>query len=68
MTEKRKRGRPKGSVIANPASEALPRIRIRPDQLAAYTNAAERGGKSLSAWVRDTLDAAATKISSSKRR
>ena len=62
MTERKKRGRPKGSVIDNPASEALPRIRVKPGQLESYNKAAQAGEKSLSAWVRDCLDQAAGKF------
>lgn len=52
---KRKPGRP---TIANPASVTIPRVRVTPDQLESYKAAAEKSGKTFSAWVRGTLDRA----------
>lgn len=57
MTEKkRKRGRPVGSTAEVVADEVLPPIRVRKDQLEAYRAAASKADKSLSGWVKDTLD------------
>ena len=54
--DKRKRGRP---PVENPASETLPRVRVTPDQLAAYNNAARERDDSLSGWIKSNLDRAA---------
>ena len=52
-------GRP---PIENPASKTLPRIRVTPDQLENYKEAAEHEEMAFSAWVRDKLDKAAKRI------
>jgi hypothetical protein len=46
-------GRPK---LTNPANERLPHIRVTKEQLDNYRSAATEYGKSLSGWVKDTLD------------
>ncbi len=59
--EKRKRGRPSGSTIKDPADQRLPHIRVTKEQITKYKQAAEASGQKLSAWVRDTLDKAISK-------
>ena len=58
---KKKVGRPIGYRKANPASEALPRVRVTPEQLNDYKKCAEKAGQSLSQWIRDCLDKGANK-------
>lgn len=58
----KKRGRP---PIDNPASNTLGRVRVSDEQLEAYRQAGAVKGKSLSEWVRDTLDAAAKRVNRS---
>jgi len=53
--KKKKPGRPK---MENPAGERV-FIRVRSDQLAAWTAAAGRAGRSLSAWLKQIADRAA---------
>jgi hypothetical protein len=53
--KKKKPGRPK---TENPADERV-FIRVRPDQFAAWTAAAGRAGRSLSAWLKQIADRAA---------
>lgn len=48
-------GRPKST---NPANERLPHIRVTKEQLDSYHSAAEKNGKTLSGWVKETLDKA----------
>ena len=55
---KRKRGRPKGAVSNNPATERLPHIRVTPEQISSYKSEAEKRNSSLSAWVKQVLDKA----------
>ncbi len=59
--EKKLRGRPKGSTIDNPADHRLPHIRVTKEQLEAYKAKASNQSKTLSAWVKDTLDKAANR-------
>ena len=54
--EKKKRGRPAGYRAKNPATETLPKVRVTPDQLASYRDAAEASGQTVSAWVRGALE------------
>jgi len=56
-TTKKKRGRPVGYRSKNPANQTLP-VKVTEDQLETYKSAAERSGKTFSAWVRDVLDKA----------
>ncbi len=56
ITEKKQRGRPRGSTINNPADHRLPHIRVTKEQLDKYRDAAASNNKTLSAWVKDTLD------------
>jgi len=58
---KKKRGRPRGSVSDNPASVTIPRVRVTPEQLAAYKQSADQSGKTFSVWIRDVLDKAVGK-------
>jgi len=55
MTEEelKRMGRPR---VDNPASARLPSIRITPDKLEAYKDAAVKKDIKLSEWVRDALD------------
>jgi len=55
MSEKetKQMGRPKSE---NPATEKLPMVRVTPEQLNAYKEAAEKSNITFSAWVRDALD------------
>lgn len=55
MTEEelKKMGRP---PVDNPASARLPSIRITPNKLKAYKNAARDENMILSEWVRKALD------------
>lgn len=53
-----KRGRPVGSVSENTADKQLPRIRVTQSQLDTYKAASKLRGKTLSAWVRESLDSA----------
>ncbi len=57
-TEKKLRGRPKGSTIDNPADHRLPHIRVTKEQLDSYKSKASDTEKTLSGWVKDTLDKA----------
>jgi len=57
--KKKSRGRP---LSDNPASERLPVVRITPDQLENYKEAAEQEEMAFSSWVRDKLDRAAKRI------
>ena len=54
--QKKKMGRP---PVANPATEKLPNIRLKPEQLQSYRDASDVNDQSLSDWVRTTLDKAA---------
>ncbi len=56
---KRKPGRPKSE---NPATKKLPMVRVTPDQLENYKEAAEIEGLAFSAWVRTVLDKAAKRV------
>ncbi len=53
---KKKIGRPVGSTAEVVADAVLPPIRVRKEQLIAYKDKASELGKSLSRWVKDTLD------------
>lgn len=54
-TAKKKMGRP---PIANPANKILPNIRVTPDKLNEYRQAAESAGLKFAAWARRALDKA----------
>jgi len=56
--KKRPMGRPKSD---NPSSATLPLIRVTPDKLKEYKQAAETSGSNFSHWVRGTLDKALVK-------
>lgn len=56
---KKKPGRPAGYRAKNPASERLPSIRVTPEQLDSYKAKADTEEKSLSGWIKTTLDKAA---------
>lgn len=58
---KKRRGRPTGYRVENPASQRLP-VRFTQDQLDDYRLAADKSGVSLSEWARSMLDKAARKI------
>lgn len=60
---KRRPGRP-----PNPdkPTESLGSVRVHPEQLAAYTDAATAAGTSRADWIRDTLDRAARRRRSSR--
>ena len=58
---KKKRGRPLGYRTKNPSDKVLPKVRVTDTQLSAYKDASVRSEKTLSAWVRDTLDRGAKK-------
>jgi len=49
-------GRP---PVANKASKSLGQVRVTERQFDSYKKAAQHDGKTLSSWVRDTLDKAA---------
>lgn len=49
-------GRPVGSTIDNPMSTQLPVIRVTPQKLTEYKEAADASGSNFSQWVRSTLD------------
>jgi len=53
--ERKKMGRP---PLENGYSAQMPRIRLTPDKLKAYKKAAKQAKKSLSEWVRSSLDSA----------
>lgn len=55
---KRPQGRPK---LDNPRSTQLPVVRVTPDKLAEYKQAATASDSNFSQWVRSTLDKAAKK-------
>jgi len=55
-TSKKKRGRPFGSTADSVADSVLPPIRVKKEQLEAYKTKASNQNKTLSAWVKDTLD------------
>ncbi|HAF12626.1 MAG TPA: hypothetical protein DCK93_21760 [Blastocatellia bacterium] len=58
MREKKpKAGRPK--FAKGEARETVLQSRVQPSEKAAYQKAAKAQGKELSAWIRDTLNAAA---------
>jgi len=59
---KKTRGRPK---VENGNKAWLPSVRITSDELAEYSQAAEKQGKTFSQWVRDALQAALKKVSRS---
>ena len=59
--KKNLRGRPKGSNIDNPADHRLPHIRVTKEQLDSYKSKAFKKEKTLSRWVKDTLDKEAIK-------
>ena len=50
---KKPKGRPKSD---DPSSVVLPPIRVTPDQLRRYREAATRAERSLSAWIRLVAD------------
>lgn len=52
----KKIGRPVGTTKKNTADQQLPRIRVTQAQLDAYRAKSEETGKTLSGWVKDTLD------------
>jgi len=54
-TNKKSLGRPKSD---NPADQRLPHIRVTKEQLDKYRRKAIEKDKTLSAWVKDTLDSA----------
>jgi predicted HicB family RNase H-like nuclease len=60
MTEEelKRMGRP---PVENPATERLPMVRVTPEKLKAYKEAAEKEEISFSAWVRKSLDSAIKK-------
>ena len=53
---KRPPGRPPNP---NKPTESLGSVRVHPEQLEAYSEAAEAAGTSRADWIRDTLDRAA---------
>jgi len=53
MSTKKKRGRP---PTDNPATEKLSNVRVTPDQLTTYNEAAATHGESMAAWVKRNLD------------
>ena len=53
--EKKPRGRP---PIENPATETIPRVRVTPEQLQSYRDAADSKAESFSEWLRRNLDKA----------
>lgn len=53
---KKKRGRPIGSTAKKSADSVLPPIRVTKEQLESYRDEATSKDKTLSAWVKDTLD------------
>jgi hypothetical protein len=58
MPEKKKKvGRPK--LAKGEAKAIVLQSRVQPSEKAAYQRAAKSEGKDLSAWIRDTLNAAA---------
>ncbi|NKB64304.1 MAG: hypothetical protein GKR95_20045 [Gammaproteobacteria bacterium] len=57
----KKRGRPVGYRAKNPSDKVLPKVRVTDTQLNSYKDASMRSEKTLSAWVRDTLDRGAKK-------
>jgi predicted HicB family RNase H-like nuclease len=57
--KKRQRGRP---PLDKPASKSLAGVRVTPEQLGEYQAASERAGRSMSAWVKSTLDKAAKRL------
>lgn len=54
--EKKKRGRP---PVTNPANERLPSVRVTPEQLQSYSDAAGARKLSLAGWIKHHLDRAA---------
>jgi len=56
---KKRMGRP---PVENPATEVLGTVRVTPDQRAAYSRAAELEGVKLAAWIKATLDRAASAV------
>jgi len=55
--KKKRPGRPK---MKNPAADRV-FLRVRSEQLAAWTAAAKRAGRSLSGWLKEIADRAAKK-------
>ena len=53
---KRRPGRP---TNPNKPTDSLGGVRVHPEQLRAYTAAAEAAGTTRADWIRDTLDRAA---------
>lgn len=62
--QSKKRGRP---AVDNPATNTLSRVRVTDEQIEAYKRAGDCRGKTLSQWVRDTLDAAAKRVNGDKQ-
>lgn len=58
MDKKKRRGRPS---TPNPATEKLSNVRVTPEQVENYSNAAETHGESMAAWVKRNLDRAAAR-------
>ena len=56
VAPKRRPGRPSNP---NKPTESLGGVRVHPEQLEAYTQAAESVGATRADWIRDTLDRAA---------
>ncbi len=50
-----------GYRAKNPSDKVLPKVRVTDTQLNSYKDASMRSEKTLSAWVRDTLDRGAKK-------
>jgi len=53
MNTKKKRGRP---PTDNPATEKLSNVRVTPEQLVTYSEAADTHGETMAAWVKRNLD------------
>jgi len=59
MTEDKKPKRPRGRPpVADKADKTLSRVRVTQGQIEDYQRAAKRTNKTLSSWVKDTLDKA----------